>query len=123
MKPLQDRDQWRLEQLQVCMYCGGNDSFLPLQVHEIERRSHTPKRWDNRANYLLLCGPCHSGPFATMPHAQQLAVKLIRDPENYNLDAWLRLRDPELRAPNRVTQNEVDNFVILFGEKVCDLSR
>lgn len=117
MKPSKDREQWRLEQWQVCMYCGGNHSFLPLQVHEIERRSHAPTRWDNRCNYVLLCSDCHSGPFATMPHAEQLAVKMIADPASYDLDAWLRLRDPQLRAPNRVTQNEVDKFVIIMAKK------
>lgn len=121
MKKLnEDREQWRIEQLQVCMYCGGNRSFLPLQVHEIERRSQAPTRWNHRANLLLLCETCHSGPFATMPHSDQLAVKMVADPENYNLEAWLRLKDPQLRAPNRVTQSEVDNSAFLVGRKCAN---
>lgn len=117
MKKRTDREQWRMEQSQVCMYCGGNKSYLPLQVHEIERRSQCPTRWDNRVNFLLLCSVCHSGPFATMPHADQLAVKMVADPENYDLESWLRLKDPQLRAPNRVTQVEVDNSAFLAGRK------
>lgn len=45
-----------------------------------------------------------------MPHAQQLAFKMLRDPEHYDLEEWLRIRDPELRAPERVTQQEVDDY-------------
>ena len=49
-----------------------------------------------------------------MPHANQLAFKMLADPADYDLDAWLRLRDPECRAPNRVTQREVDTFIELI---------
>jgi hypothetical protein len=47
---------------------------------------------------------------AAMPHARQLAYKQRHDKGNYNLDQWLRLRDPELKAPDRVTQGEVDEW-------------
>ena len=47
---------------------------------------------------------------AAMPHARQLAYKQKHDKENYNLDQWLRLRDPELKAPDRITQGEVDEW-------------
>jgi len=42
-----------------------------------------------------------------MPHARQLAHKLLWDAEAFDLEAWLRIRDPELRAPRRVTLAEV----------------
>lgn len=48
---------------------------------------------------------------AAMPHAKQLAYKYIRDVENYDLEAWLRVKDPSLRAPNRVTEDEVMDAV------------
>lgn len=84
---------------------------VALEIHEIERRSHAPSRWAHRCNYLLSCGPCHSDRLATMPHATQLAYKLLADPEHYHLNTWLRLRDEALRAPNRVTQEEVNQAV------------
>lgn len=102
-----DREAWRRSVPQVCMYCGKRPRGRGLQVHEIERRSHAPRTWANPCNYLLVCHECHAGAFATMSHAAQLAVKLLLDEPNFCLDAWLRLRDPELKAPLRVTMGEV----------------
>ena len=87
---------------------------LATDVHEIERRSHAPWRWADVCNYLFVCEECHSEELATMPHARQLAIKQMEDPENYNLQDWLRVRDPELRAPERVTQEEVNEFCRLL---------
>lgn len=106
-----EREQWRLSQFPQCMYCDESPQWPPLAVHEIERRAHAVKRWAEPCNFLLLCERCHAGEFATMPHAKQLAVKFLRDRENYDLDAWLRLRDPAMEAPRRVTQEEVVRWV------------
>lgn len=107
---MQDRESWRLEQRQVCMSCGDSSRWPPLAVHEIERRSHAIKCWAHRCNYVLLCTSCHAGEFACMPHAKQLAYKLIADPLHFDLPSWLMLRDPELRAPNRVMMSEVEEW-------------
>ena len=48
---------------------------------------------------------------AAMPHAKQLAYKYIHDILHYDLEAWLRIKDPDLRAPNRVTEDEVMEYV------------
>lgn len=48
---------------------------------------------------------------AAMPHARQLAYKYIHDILHYDLEEWLRIKDPELRAPNRVTEDEVMEHV------------
>jgi len=48
---------------------------------------------------------------ANMPHAEQLAYKQLYDPMNFNREQWLRIRDPELQAPNRVTQDEIEIYV------------
>lgn len=45
-----------------------------------------------------------------MPHAKQLAYKKLHDPLHFNLSAWLLIGDPELRAPNRVTEQEIDEW-------------
>ncbi len=104
-----ERAEWVARQLRRCMYCGIPESMAAggLQVHEIERRSQAPNNWAHESNYLLLCQVCHDGPFANYPHAWQLACKLIRDPECFDLDNWLRLRDRELRAPERVTLADI----------------
>ena len=112
---IQDREQWRHAQIPVCMYCDAQRDWLPLSVHEIERRSHSTKRWASNCNLLLLCTRCHMDYFATMAHAKQLAVKYMKDRLHYDLDAWLRLRDPGLSAPNRVTQVEVDCWVLALS--------
>ena len=104
------RTEWALAHWKTCMGCGRRQwagAMFPLECHEIERRSHSPHRWAALCNLLMLCRTCHIGPFDTMPHAQQLAHKLHFDPDNFDLEAWLRVRDPELRAPNRVTYGEV----------------
>lgn len=91
---------------------------VATEVHEIERRSHAPMRWACRSNYLFVCQHCHSTKLDTMPHAEQLAYKAMMDPECYDLEKWLRIRDPGLRAPERVTQEEVDRFLVVLREGV-----
>ena len=44
---------------------------------------------------------------AAMPHARQLAYKIIYDTDNFEIEGWLKLRDPELRAPRRVELREI----------------
>ncbi len=58
---------------------------------------------------------------AAMPHPRQLAYKYIKDINNYDLESWLRLRDPELKAPNRVMEDEVMDAVkeIILSEEVA----
>ena len=107
----QDRQTWRCEQPGCCMYCGASPRWPELQVHEIERKSQAPRSWAQRCNYLLLCQPCHAGPFATMPHAKQLALKYLCDPKHFDLPGWLKIKDPNGLAPNRVTQEEIDKYV------------
>lgn len=116
---IQDREQWRHAQIPMCMYCDAKRDWLPLSVHEIERRSHSTKRWASLCNFLLVCERCHRTDFATMAHAKQLAVKYLKDRVHYDLNAWLRLRDPRLVSPNRVTQDEVDCWVLALSKALA----
>ena len=108
-----DRLAWCYEHFDGgCMYCGRNPrnllgGELALECHEIERRSHAAGRWGVRCNYLLLDRACHAGPFATMDHAAQLAIKLLRNPDDFSLVDWLEIADPDLRAPLRVTMSDI----------------
>jgi hypothetical protein len=113
-----DRVAWRDRQLPRCMWCLCSESTaiyerFGLHQHEIERRAHASKTCLVDCNYLMLCGTCHNGPFAnlkTWPHAKQLALKMLRNPDDYDLAAWLLIKFPDGKAPNRVTQSEVDAF-------------
>ena len=112
------RNEWRNSQPNHCMYCvrapcGG----FPLEVHEIERRSQAPGRWAHPCNYLLLCHFCHADHFDTMCHPKQLAVKLKRDPDHFDLEEWLRIRDKDLRAPDRVTLKNIVKYMSLIEWK------
>jgi hypothetical protein len=114
-----DRNAWR-DIFTQCMWCSHNRTWVSvsrgaheLDIHEIERRSHAPRSWGVRCNYLRLCRECHQGMFASLDHAHQLAVKLVADPDHFDLDAWLRIRDPELTAPNRVTLSDIAQYLRL----------
>lgn len=51
-----------------------------------------------------------------MPHAKQLAYKLLADPDCYDLERWLRIKDSALNAPSRVTQLEVDQWARIISD-------
>ena len=109
----EDREGWRWSMPPKCMVCGWEESRSPyrwLETHEIERRSHAQGRWAHRCNYLLLCNQCHREMIPLMLHAEQLAHKLKADPEHFDLDAWLRLRDPDLKAPKRVCMDDIEEW-------------
>lgn len=114
------RTEWALSSWNRCMGCGRTQwagAIHPLECHEIERRSHAPGRWAALCNLLMLCHGCHAGPFATMGHAKQLAHKLLWDPDHFDLEAWLRLRDQELKAPQRVLYGEVVEYLEELKER------
>lgn len=116
---LQERKAWTEWAKSVmsnrCMGCALRP--LWLETHEIERRSQAPGRWAHACNYLLLCQNCHMGLFDCMGHAKQLSHKLYWDRLHYDLVAWLKLRDPELEAPLRVTQQEVESHLPLLQDR------
>lgn len=106
-----NRTKWKESVPQKCMWCSKPDTYYPLEIHEIERRSQAYGRWGVLCNYLLLCRNCHSGIFDSMKHAKQLSVKMIKDPVNFNLEDWLTIKDPELNAPKRVTLEDIVQFL------------
>jgi len=103
---------WALD-FKTCWVCGNSGiGVMALQIHEMERRSQaTHYQWADLCNYFMTCATCHMDDLAAMPHAKQLAYKYIHDPDNFNLERWLRLKDPVLRAPHRVTEQEVMSHV------------
>jgi hypothetical protein len=87
------RNEWKQSMPERCMWCEGSFPRIKLEVHEMERKSHARNRWwpEDACNGLVLCPHCHSEYFATMPHAKQLAVKLLEDPNHFNLQGWLEV--------------------------------
>jgi hypothetical protein len=75
-----------------------------LEVHEILSKADLPNRWWFRANALLLCNPCHQE-LPSRGDAAQLAIKRRCDPAHYDLEEWLRRRNPA--AMEYVTEEEV----------------
>ena len=110
------RREW-LSRFDRCMYCGNRG---PLECHEITRRSGAPGKWWHPSNAVCLCGPCHSGPFAAMDPARQLAVKFAAADGDFDLAEWLLIGDPTGRAPHRVTMAEIAGYLELRQEyKPC----
>jgi hypothetical protein len=105
----EDRLDWRESQKPVCWICG---STRGLQVHHIEYRSAAPRRYDVPWNLFLTCLKCHAtihGEGWVKPRV--LAMKMIHDPENYDLAKWLLIKHPEDSEQTRVTQAEVDWWI------------
>ena len=101
-----DRNEWCDSMPPKCMRCGRPwHKFRWPEIHEILTRAQAPGAWGFRANYLALCNPCHAL-VQNMPHAEQLAIKKRADPKNYDLDDWLRRRNP--KAMRYVTEEEVE---------------
>ena len=109
IKPI--RDAW-IKEFCINSLCMGCRCYKKrLDCHEIERRSSAPKRFGDPCNYLALCRNCHSFEFASMSHSRQLAFKKLFDLKNYNLRKWLSIKDPDLKAICRVTEDDVDSEV------------
>lgn len=91
-----NRRAWASEMPAPCMACR---TTLGTDIHEIERRGQAPLRWAHRCNYLLVCRLCHAGDLVNMPHAKQLAIKLLEDRENFDLEAWNAIRNRQVTLP------------------------
>jgi len=114
---MKERKEWAIRH-DRCWVCAAKEyQGFPLETHEIERRSQAPKRWMYKCNYFRACKKCHMDELATMSHARQLAYKHIYDHDEFDLEGWLRLRDPELLAPRRVTAQEIADQVIQLQEE------
>lgn len=88
-------------QFQRCWFCW---TVYPLETHEIARGVHRSKAVVEPTAWLRVCNRCHDT-VAGMTIAQQLAMKKVNDPENYDRVAVNRLRG---RAAEAVTEADVD---------------
>ena len=83
-----------------------------LETHEIARGSNRSKAILEPSTFLRACRFCHQEKLDSMPFAQQLAYKMIRDPIHYDRSRVMVILD---RADTAVTQDEVDAAVELLG--------
>ena len=100
------RDQFA-EEFGRCMICGKRSG---LETHEIARGSHRRAAYGRRCCWLRLCRDCHDacGRYALWPVERQLALKLLRDSEHYDLEAFNAVRPRDIHA---ITQSEVNSWL------------
>lgn len=103
-----------------CMICGRSPKsphrgkppeLSQLCCHEIANGPHRLKALDKPYAILVLCWWCNGNEVedkAKWPQARQLALLQRRSPHNYDLAAFNSLVNP--RAPQRITQDEVDEY-------------
>lgn len=108
LRLMDERREWA-EKHPRCWICNATShAGFPLETHEIEKRSQAPHhKWASLVNYFRVCKKCHMDDVEDMTHAEQLAYKRVYDPENYDRIEWMKLKDPELKAPKRVEAWEV----------------
>jgi hypothetical protein len=104
-KPIRDGLRERVGR---CELCGKRNR--PLACHEISRGPLRQKSLDRVECILVVCPACHEllGDKARWPEARQLAVLRKSRPGDYDLVAYNELVNP--RAPNRITQAEVEEW-------------
>ena len=82
-----------------------------LACHEIARGIHRSRALDQPYALLVVCWLCNSH-LAThpkeWPESRQLAVLRASRPDDYDLEAYNLLVNPN--APERITQDEVDQW-------------
>jgi len=90
------------------------DCRRDLACHEILNGGLRDKTLDEPCTLLVVCWNCNSNKLTCKgdwPVARQLAVLLMRSPQYYDLERFNWLRNP--KAPNYVTQEEVDEYIKL----------
>ena len=85
----------------TCECCAKRQAS---ECHEIVRGANRQKAIQYRACWLALCVPCHAllGDYSVWPPARQVALKLLSDPEHFDLGII-----QECRGDNRVNWESV----------------
>lgn len=97
-----------LREFARCFACGlgENQVWPPCAVHEMASGPARYAAIQQRAAWLVLCGPCHARLHAeNWSVAYQLALKKKHDPAYYDRRLVNTLRG---RAPEAVTEDEVN---------------
>ena len=101
-RTIPDRNAWIAEQGNFCWHCGyvpdnyGDGSIMPIQTHEMARKSESFDAFQ-RCNYFRFCHWCHGEHgHGAMKIEKMLALKLIYDPEHYDLEAVRKMRTEKI---------------------------
>jgi hypothetical protein len=97
------RDSFRAE-FRICMLCSKRKA---TDVHEIVTRAKSDLAVENRCTWLCLCRTCHDrevADYGRYPVSRQLALKLVADPEAFDLAKVNELRGND---PNEFTLADV----------------
>ncbi len=104
MKATKDkRDTFRAT-FRICMLCNKRKA---TDVHEIVTRAKSDKSVEHRCTWLCLCRTCHDrevADYSRYPISRQLALKLVSDPEAFDLAKINELRGND---PNEFTLADV----------------
>lgn len=92
------RQAWLREEPTCCL-CGGP----ACDVHELLAGAHRLRAFVERCCWLRVCRSCHDL-LQHMPKHDQLALKLVTDPQNFDL---LRFHEAWGRPPTAITAAEV----------------
>ncbi len=108
-----------VQEVGCCEICGHDPLTIRpgnirwnLYCHEIARGADRLKALDKRFAILVVCHHCHMewlDDAKEWPEAHQLASLKKSRPEDYDLTAYLRLKNPN--APAAITQDEVDAWL------------
>lgn len=97
------RDSFKAS-FRMCMLCNKRKA---VDVHEIVTRAKSDKSVEHRCAWLCLCRTCHDdevGDYSRYPISRQLALKLVADPEAFDLATINKLRGND---PNEFTLADV----------------
>ena len=97
-----ERNEFKAE-FYICMRC---QTALATDCHEIARGSYRHIAKMERVAWLCLCPECHEhmGDYSEWPLSRQLALKLLRDPQHFNLK---RINEIRGRADTGILMFEV----------------
>lgn len=114
------RDAYRDDTFHCPVCLLGNHwnlvAIAPLYVHEIARGAHRAEAIKHRACCLVVCHDCNCGPlcdYSKWPLERQLALKLITDPDHFDLALFNSVRG---RAATAITLRDVVPFLTLRSE-------
>jgi hypothetical protein len=113
------RRRWK-NQAGCCMVCGHSShhpwadkplALSKLVCHEISNGPLRQESLDKPFCIIVACAFCNQHELmykSVWPEARQLCLLMIKAPERYNLVKYLEHTNS--RAPNRITQSEVDEW-------------
>lgn len=102
---------------QPCWTLGDGLKWSNLSVHEIAKGIHRQAALSERCAQLVACWDCNSGrlnDYSILPIEKQLAIKLLEDPEHFDLVTFNRLRG---RADGAIGMADVVKYLMLVPQE------